>query len=81
MFRVAQRSANVIIKSPSEGITVVYSEYSLEEVNVGSKAEILVGVMVLWFPELFGNLLPFDEHSLRYSRVIDSGFDDQDSLI
>lgn len=80
-LRARKRSAHILIEFSSESITVVDSEYSVKETNIGWEIEIPPCVVISEFSNHFGYFLSFQEHSLGNTAVLNFGFGDEDSLV
>ena len=69
------------IKLPGEIITVNNSKHSPVNVQIVSQIEVLPGE-VLWRGDVrFGDFMSFEEDSLRDAGVLNSGFNDVQSVV
>lgn len=74
-------SLHVLIELLCEGVTVVYPEDPLEEVDVDCNVQISPGVVVSEFSNDFGNFLSFEEDSLGQAWILYLFLSDVDGLV
>ena len=69
-FRFVQWTIHIIVELFCEGIAIINSEDTFEDVEVNCDVEILPSIMVSKLSDDLGYFLPLQEHSLRDTCVL-----------